>query len=39
VRAAVIGGKLDLINFAAPAIHYYEAAIDEARAIMDSAKL
>jgi hypothetical protein len=38
-RAAVIGGKLYLINFAAPAIHYYDAGVDEARAIMDSAKL
>ena len=38
-RAAVIGGKLYLINFVAPAIHYHDAGIDEARAIMDSARL
>jgi len=38
-RAAVIGSKLYLINFAAPMIHYYDANAPEARAIMDSAKL
>jgi hypothetical protein len=38
-RAAVIGGKLYLINFTAPALHYHDAGIDEVRAIMDSAKL
>jgi hypothetical protein len=38
-RAAVIGGKLYLINFAAPALHYHDAGIEEVRAIMDSAKL
>jgi hypothetical protein len=38
-RAAVIGGKLYLINFAAPAIHYYDAGIGEVRAIMDGARL
>lgn len=38
-RAAVIGGKLYLISFAAPAIHYYDAGVTEARAIMDSARL
>ena len=38
-RAAVIGGKLYLINFSAPAIHYFDANIAEVRAIMDSATL
>ena len=38
-RAAVIGGKLYIINFAAPSIHYYDANIVEVRAIMDSARL
>ena len=38
-RAAVIGGKLYLINFVAPAIHYYEAGLGEARSIMDGARL
>lgn len=38
-RAAVIGGKLYLINFAAPAIHYYDTGIAEVRAIMDGARL
>jgi hypothetical protein len=38
-RAAVIGGKLYLISFAAPAIHYYDAGLGEARAIMDGARI
>jgi hypothetical protein len=38
-RAAIIGGKLYLIDYAAPAIHYYDAGIAEARAIMDGARL
>ena len=38
-RAAIIGGKLYLINFVAPEIHYYDAGVDESRAIMDSARL
>ncbi|MET0307948.1 MAG: hypothetical protein ABW023_04505 [Sphingomonas sp.] len=38
-RAAVIDGKLYLSNFAAPAIHYFDASIGEVRSIMDSAKL
>lgn len=38
-RAAIIGGKLYLINFVAPTIHYYDATIDQARAIMDSARV
>ena len=39
VRAAIIGERLTLINFDAPAIHYFDETIDEARAIMDSARL
>lgn len=38
-RAAVVGGKLYLITFAAPEIHYFDAGIAEARRIMDSAVL
>ena len=38
-RAAVIGGKLYLINFVAPAIHYYDHGIAEARSMMDGARL
>lgn len=38
-RAAVIDGKLYLINFQAPAIHYFDANIGEVRKIMDSATL
>jgi hypothetical protein len=38
-RAAIVGGKLYLITFAAPEIHYFDANIAEARAIMDSAKI
>ncbi|MGF7146638.1 hypothetical protein FHS96_000247 [Sphingomonas zeicaulis] len=38
-RAAVIGGKLYLVNFQAPAIHYYDANIAEVRAMMDSVKI
>ena len=38
-RAAIIGGKLYLIDYAAPAIHYFDTGIAEARAIMDGARL
>jgi len=38
-RAAVINGKLYLSNFAAPAIHYFDASIGEVRGIMDGATL
>jgi hypothetical protein len=38
-RAAVVGGKLYLINYNAPAIHYYDAGIDEVRAMMDGARI
>jgi hypothetical protein len=39
VRAAVIGGKLYLINFDAAKIHYFDAHIGEVRALMDSARM
>ena len=38
-RAAIIGGKLYLINFVAPALYYFDANIGEIQAIMDKAKL
>lgn len=38
-RAAIVGGQLYLITFAAPEIHYFDAGIAEARAIMDSAQI
>lgn len=38
-RAAIVNGQLYLITYAAPAIHYFDAGIGEARAIMDSAKI
>lgn len=38
-RAAIVGGKLYLINFAAPAIYYYDAGIGEAEGMMDHARL
>lgn len=39
VRGAIIGGRLYLINWDAPRLHYYDEHVDEVRAIMDSAKL
>ncbi len=38
-RAAVVNGQLYLINFSAPAIHYFPASIEEVHKVMDSAKL
>jgi hypothetical protein len=38
-RAAVVGGKLYMINYSAPAIHYYDTGIDEVRSIMDGARI
>lgn len=35
-RAAIVGGKLYLVTFDAPAIHYFDARIGAARAVMDS---
>lgn len=37
--ASIVGGKLYLINFAAPAIHYYDASVDEVLALMENARL
>lgn len=39
VRAAIIDGRLYMITFEAPRIHYFDETIDEARAIMDSARI
>lgn len=39
VRGAIIGGRLYLINWDAPKLHYYEQHVEEVRQIMDSAKL
>lgn len=38
-RAAVIGGKLYLISYDAPKIHYFSAGLPTALAIMDSARV
>jgi hypothetical protein len=38
-RAAVIGGKLYLIDYEAAAIHYFDRGIEEARAMMDGARI
>jgi hypothetical protein len=38
-RGAIIGGKLYLISYTAAALHYYDAHLAKAQAIMDSAKL
>jgi hypothetical protein len=38
-RAAVIGGKLYLIDYEAAAIHYFDRGIDEARSMMDGARI
>jgi hypothetical protein len=38
-RGAVIGGKLYLMSFEAPAIHYFNRDVDSFRALADSAKL
>lgn len=38
-KGAVINGKLYLITFEAPVIHYYDATKDSARAVMNSVKL
>lgn len=36
---AVIGGKLYLITFEAPVIHYFDATRDAAKTVVDSAKI
>ena len=38
-RAAIVNGQLYLITFDAPEIHYFDAGIAEARAVMDSARI
>lgn len=38
VRAAIVGGRLYMINFDAPRLHYFDEHVDEARAVMDSAR-
>ena len=38
-RLAVVRGKLYVINFAAPSLHYFEASRGEVHRIMDSAQL
>jgi len=38
-RAAIIDGKLYVINFAAASIHYFDASIAEVRAMMDNARI
>jgi len=38
-RAAIVDGKLYLITFAAPEIHYFDAGVAEARQVMDSARI
>ncbi len=39
VRGAIMGGKLYLINWDAPRLHYFGQHADEVRDIMDSARL
>lgn len=38
-RGAIIGGKLYLISYMAPALHYFDAHLAKAQAIMESAKV
>jgi hypothetical protein len=38
-RGAIIGGKLYLITYTATALHYFDAHLAQAQAIMDSAKV
>lgn len=38
-RAAIVGGRLYLITYVAPAIHYFDTGVEEARSIMDSARI
>ena len=39
VRGAIVGGKLYLVNWDAPKLHYYDEHVAEVRAIMDSARI
>ena len=36
---AVVGGKLYLVTYSAPAVHYFDAGLADAQAIMESARL
>jgi hypothetical protein len=38
-RAAIVDGRLYLVTFAAPEIHYFDAGITEARRVMDSVRI
>ena len=38
-RGAIIGGKLYMITYTAAALHYFDAQLVQAQAIMDSAKI
>ncbi len=38
-RGRVVGGKLYLITYAAPALHYFDTGLSRATAIMDSARI
>jgi hypothetical protein len=38
-RAAIVDGKLYMITFDAPRLHYYDASVSDARAVMTSATL
>lgn len=38
-RGAIVGGKLYMVTYTAAALHYFEAGLPSAQAIMDSAKL
>ena len=38
-RAAIVDGQLYMATFDAPRLHYFDRSIEDARAIMDSAKL
>lgn len=38
-RLAIANGKLYVVNYYAPSLHYFDAGLAEAHAIMDSAKL
>ena len=38
-RGAIVGGKLFLIAYSAPALHYFDAHLAKAQAVMESAKI
>jgi len=38
-RGAIVGGKLYMITYTAAALHYFDAHLAQAQAIMDSAKI